>query len=726
VRKLLADEHVEEAEKLADLGLVSTPQAMRFYQTLGNIEISFDGGLDDYTNGSYKRWLNLDDATAGVQFTVNDTLIERELFASTPDDVVVNRMTAEGGGKLSFQMRVNRPFDNINTASDKSFNSGGNTVIMTGAAGSSNPITFAAGLTIQTDGNLKTWGEFLVVDNATEAIMMFAAATTFRETDPVAAIEQTFAKARQYTYEELRQRHVDDYQNIYQSCSLELGSPINNSSVALLPTNERINATQNGTTDLGLITLQFSYGRYLLISSSRPGTLPANLQGIWNEDFMSAWGSKYTININTEMNYWPAEITNLPSLHNALFDHIEKVRVNGEIVAREMYNASGWIVHHNTDIHGDAAPQDRYPPASYWTLTPAWLCTHILEHYFYNHNETFLVEKLPTLTGAIQFYLDTLQPYDRNGTSYLVTNPSTSPENSYFTAANASGSMTVGPTCDFQILRELFTGYKHAVSTLPNGTVNAAFLESLDATLARFPPAQISTRYPGVLQEWLHDYVEAEPGHRHISHLYALYPGTQIPPPNAPGHNVTMWNAARKTLEYRLQNGGAGTGWSRAWTINWYARLLNGTALADNIYEFFNQSTYPNLFDAHPPFQIDGNFGFTSGVAEALLQSHFVDDDGVREVWLLPALPETWAEGHVQGLVARGGFVVDVQWDNGRVQKVKVNSQLGGKVRFRFDVTDVGGGEVVSDYQGFDADDDGGFVLSTEQGEKYEFTVSWD
>lgn len=726
VRQLLIDEHVEEAEKLADLGLVSTPQAMRFYQTLGNIEIYFDGGLDQYTNGSYKRWLDLDDAVAGVSFSVNDTRIHRELFASAPDDVMVHRLTAENGGKLGFQMRVNRQQDGINTASDKGFNRGGNSVFLTGAAGGSNPITYAAGLTVQTDGNLKVWGEFLVVENATEAIAMFAATTTYRESDPVAAIERTFDNARQHTYEDLRQRHIEDYQGIYNSCSLELGSPDSNSSIATLPTNERINATQNGETDLGLIALQFSYGRYLLISSSRPGTLPANLQGIWNEDYESAWGSKYTININTEMNYWPAELTGLSTLHSALFDHIEKVRVNGESVAREMYNATGWVVHHNTDIHGDAAPQDRYPPASYWTLTSAWLCTHILEHYFYTYNQTFLTEKLPTLTGAIQFYLDTLQPYDSNGTTYLVTNPSTSPENSYYTSANASGSMTFGPTCDFQILHELFAGFKNAVSTLPDGAVDSTFLDSLDTTISQFPPAQISTRYPGVLQEWIHDYEEAEPGHRHISHLYALHPGTQIPPPNAPGHNETMWNAAIRTLEYRLENGGAGTGWSRAWTINWYARLLNGTALADNIYEFFNQSTYPNLFDAHPPFQIDGNFGFTSGVAEALLQSHFVDEDGVREVWLLPALPEEWSEGNVQGLVARGGFVVSMQWDNGRVQRVNVESRLGGKVRFRFDLAERGGGWVASESQSLDAEEDGWFALSTEEGEKYEFDVNWE
>ena len=342
VRELLANEQVEEAEKLADLGLVSTPQAQRYYQTLGNIEVYFDGGLDEYNNGSYERWLDLDNATAGVHFSINDTQIERELFASAPDDVIVHRLTAQGGGKLSFQMRVNRPQDNINTASDKSFNRGGNSVFMTGAAGSSNPIVFAAGITVQTDGNLKAWGEFLVVDNATEAVAMFAATTTYREEDPVAAVESTLNSARQHSYEDLRQRHIDDYQAIYDTCSLKLGKE-DNSTTDILPTNERINATQNGANDLDLITLEFNYGRYLLISSSRPGTLPANLQGIWNEDFESAWGSKFTININTEMNYWPAELTNLPSLHQALFDHIEKVRVNGEVVAREMYNASGWV-----------------------------------------------------------------------------------------------------------------------------------------------------------------------------------------------------------------------------------------------------------------------------------------------------------------------------------------------------------------------------------------------
>jgi alpha-L-fucosidase 2 len=724
VRDLLKNEQVSEAQKLADLGLVSTPQAMRHYETLGDISISFDGPTD-YTNGSYERWLALETAIAGVRYSDNETNYERELFASAPDDIIVHRLTANGTGRLSFQMRVWRPLDSINVAYDQGYSDGGDTTFMVGTAGSTDPITFAAGLTVQSDGTLRTLGEFIIVENATEAVVHFAAATTYRAPDPVAAIKQVFENARRFSYDELRQRHVEDYQALYSTCTLELGSSDTNGT--LLPTNERINATQAGKRDLGLISLQFQYGRYLLISSSRPGTLPANLQGIWNEDFMSAWGSKYTVNINLEMNYWVSEVSNLGGLHSALFDHIETIRESGTQIARQMYNASGWVVHHNTDIWGDAAPQDQYAPASYWQLSSAWLSTHIIEHYFYTGETDFLVSKLDTLTGAIQFYLDTLQDYEMNGTIYLVTNPSTSPENTYYTPANDTGSMTVGPTCDFEILRELFTGFTTAVSTLPVSPVSTEFLARVNETLTRFPPYQISSRYPGVLQEWIHDYEEAEPGHRHISHLYALYPGTQIPPPNAPGHDAGLWAAAIATLEYRLANGGAGTGWSRAWTINWDARLLNGSALARNVYEFFNQSTYPNLFDAHPPFQIDGNFGFTSGIAEALLQSHFVDADGNREVWLLPALPEEWADGQVAGLVARGGFVIGMRWEEGLVRNVTVHSRIGGSAVVNFDVAGKGNGTVSprGEYAGFTARDAGRFVLDTVAGQSYGFDVEW-
>ncbi|KPI35952.1 Alpha-L-fucosidase 2 [Cyphellophora attinorum] len=693
VRELLVDEKVSEAQRLANLGMVSTPQSMRRYETLGDISIEFDG-ISEYTNGSYRRWLDLETAIAGVTFDINSTTIERELFVSAPDDLMVHRLTANGDQKL--------------------YSESGDTTLMTGTAGGFDPITFAAGLHGQTDGTVRTLGEFLIVENATEAIIYFAAATTYRVPDPVAAIKQTFSNVHEYTYEQLRQRHIDDYQALYNTCTLELDSTASKGTD--LPTNERINATQAGETDLGLIALQFQYGRYLLISSSRPGTLPGNLQGIWNEDFQSEWGS---------------------NLHTPLFDLIETVRKNGAETARQMYNASGWVVHHNTDIWGDTSPQDRYPPATYWTLSSAWLCTHILEHYSHTGDTAFLLSKLDTLIGSIQFYLDTLQTYSMNdSTTFLVTNPSTSPENTFYVpVTNDTGSMTVGPTCDFQILRELFTGFLSAVATLPtsSSTVSPAFLTQINTTLSSFPPYQISARYPGVIQEWLHDYKEAEPGHRHISHLYALYPGTSIPPPSAPKHNATLWDAASKTLEYRLSNGGAGTGWSRAWTINWYARLLNGSALAENIFQFFNSSTYPNLFDAHPPFQIDGNFGFTAGVAEALMQSHFVDEeDGAREVWLLPALPEAWTDGRVAGLVARGGFVMDVQWSESKVRGVNVTSNLGGRVSVKYDVSGMGGNVTVAplgneSYDGFQVlVEQGKFTLDTTVDGKYVFELDWD
>jgi alpha-L-fucosidase 2 len=732
VRELLVDEKISEAQKLANLGMVSTPQSMRRYETLGDISIEFDS-ISEYTNGSYQRWLDLETAIAGVKFDLNGTTIERELFVSAPDDLMVHRLTANGDQKLSFQLRVWRPTDFINVAYETAYSESGDTTFMTGTAGGFDPITFAAGLHGQTDGTVRTLGEFLIIENATEAIIYFAAATTYRVPDPVSAIKQTFSNAHEYTYAQLRQRHIDDYQALYNTCTLELDSSASNGTD--LPTNERINATQAGEADLGLIALQFQYGRYLLISSSRPGTLPANLQGIWNEDFQSEWGSKFTVNINTEMNYWPAETTGLSALHTPLFDLIETVRKNGAETAQQMYNASGWVVHHNSDIWGDTSPQDRYPPATYWTLSSAWLCTHILEHYSHTGDTGFLLMKIDTLVGAIQFYLDTLQTYTMNETTYLVTNPSTSPENTFYVpVTNDTGSMTVGPTCDFQILRELFTAFLSAVATLPTNTVSTSFLAVINTTLASFPPYQISTRYPGVIQEWLHDYEEAEPGHRHISHLYALYPGTSIPPPSAPKHNATLWDAASKTLEYRLSNGGAGTGWSRAWTINWYARLLNGSALAENIFQFFNSSTYPNLFDAHPPFQIDGNFGFTAGVAEALMQSHFVDeeDGGAREVWLLPALPEAWTDGKVAGLVARGGFVLDVQWSENKVQGVNITSNLGGKVSVKYEVNGMEGNVGITpigngSYDGFQVlAEQGKFVLDTTAGGKYVFEVDWE
>lgn len=384
--------------------------------------------------------------------------------------------------------------------------------------------------------------------------------------------------------------------------------------------------------------------------------------------------------------------------------------------------------HHNTDLWGDTAPEDRYLPATYWTLSSGWLVTHILQHYWYTGDKKFLRSKLEILSDAIQFYLDTLQEYDLNGKTYLVTSPSVSPENTYRLPDGTSTSMAIGPACDFQILRDLFSGFIDAAATLDNSEVDRDFLNDIKKAMEKFPPHQISKRYPGVLQEWIEDFQEAAPGHRHVSHLYALYPGSQIPPPGAPGHNKTIWDAARRTLDYRLQNGGAGTGWSRAWTINWFARLLDSNKLSENIFQFFNSSVYPNLFDAHPPFQADGNWGFTAGVAEALVQSHVRDEDGVRQVWLLPTLPEKWSSGKVTGLVARGGFVFDLSWKDGQLTNFKMKSRLGGEVDVLYNSNGDAQGRIASNgrLKAKIQQEDNRVRISTDKDAKYEFDISWE
>jgi alpha-L-fucosidase 2 len=730
VRALMLQGRPGDAEKLANLGMIGTPQSCRNYETLGDMDIFFDD-TSDYDEKSYERWLDLETALAGVRFKVNDTLYERGMFISAPDNVFVHHLKATGGsGKLSFQIRVHRPQDGGNEASDREWHEDG-TTYMTGATGGVDPIVFTTALAVESDGNIKTLGPFIVIENATEATAFFTVTTSYRHNSTRAAVDSTLQEARRYTYEQLRQRHVNDYAPLFNASILQLnGSDV---SASNLPTDGRINATREGAVDPGLVALTYNYGRYMLIASSRISTLPANLQGIWNKEFAPQWGSKYTVNINLQMNYWPADVTSLSSLNMPLFDLIELMRKDGTHTASKMYNASGsWMVHHNTDLWGDTAPVDRWLPATYWTLSSAWLVTHILEHYWYTGDKAFLTSKLDTVSEAIEFYLDTLQPYSINGTQYLVTNPSVSPENSYIGADNKTYHFEIAPTCDIEILSELFTGYLRAVSTLQNASVvSPAFLARIRATQAKLPPYRYSTRYPGTLQEWFEDYEQAELGHRHVSHLYALYPGTQILPPGAPGYDAKLFNAAAATLEGRLSHGGAGTGWSRAWTINWYARLQNRTAVQENVFQFLNSSVYANLMDVNEGvFQIDGNLGFVSGVAEALLQSHIVDEEDVREVWLLPALPEQWGSGSVTGIVARGGWVFDLEWREGKVRKVKMQSRVGGSVVVKYDGS-VGNSTVVTidattDASGTIDGVPGGRVrLDSQAGDVKTFEFSW-